>query len=80
MGYLKNYTKCLKIIIFRDPANFIASYFKHVNEEIKETKKVIKLYISYLQSYENKENFLFVNYNKFITDKFYRKIISKQIP
>ena len=79
MGFLKKHSKHLRIVILRDPANFIASYFKYVGEDVKHTRKVISTYISYLKLFENKDTLLFINFNKFVSDESYRKIISNEI-
>lgn len=75
-----NITK--KIIVLRDPANFIASFLKLYGVNSKKTKRVIKVYKSYLKLYvDQKENsqILFINFNQFVQNFTYRRKISISI-
>ena len=71
-----------KIIVLRDPANFISSFMKYHDPNSKIISTVIKIYKEYLRAYKmlkNNFNYIFINYNKFIIDLDYRKNISAKI-
>lgn len=71
----------LKLIVLRDPANFLASLMKMNGERKRNYKRLMKIYKEYLRISNSTEikSFLFINYNEFIINENYRKSISKKI-
>ena len=85
LNFLKLYAS-KTVIILRDPANWLSSFFKLVNDnsdiKIKSYSKKIHTYKSYLKYALEYKSFptdlIVINFNKFVMDYNYRKEISQR--
>ncbi|MHA2063709.1 MAG: hypothetical protein ACXABY_04920, partial [Candidatus Thorarchaeota archaeon] len=82
---LGKYKEIHRIVLLRDPYNLFASRLKHYPEVLSVEKTWIKRdfvrgnWLTYADRYLNPDGMIPVSYNKLISDKEYRKSLSKQV-
>ncbi len=69
------------VVVLRDPFNLFASRLasNKTHTEVPYNKRATSWYVMQLEQYNDFVDFIFINYNKWVVDKSYRRYVAKRL-